>query len=333
VRGFFYKHLRKRLLPDLRRAWTRDVEASFKEARKAIASLQAEVETLRRQQRALLLAESDRQNADVLRELESRLSIDEIRAHVTDAIDRAGIGNSPMPHMIIEPIFPPDFYALLVRALPPAALFPQRDPIKQDFEIAALDDAPALTQRVWRYLDEEVVGGVLTPALSGKFHRCTIEHYAETGGRSFGERAASIAHRNFTGRIQLRRPGYLLKPHLDPKRVVITGLLYLARPGDGESFGTQLVGIDRPCVASGMKTFFPDQAGFKTELTYTVPFKPNTLLAFVNSRGAHGAELPPDAPLRERYTYQFYIKPDDGALKGLLRELPDDARASWAGLE
>ena len=47
---------------------------------------------------------------------------------------------------------------------------------------------------------------------------------------------------------------------------------------------------------------------------------------------AHGATLPPGAPLAERYSYQFYVKPDDGRLKKLLRELPEDAQAVWEGL-
>ncbi len=56
------------------------------------------------------------------------------------------------------------------------------------------------------------------------------------------------------------------------------------------------------------------------------------MLAFVNSGAAHGATLPREAPLKERYAYQFYIKPDDGALKRLLAGLPEEARAPWAEL-
>jgi hypothetical protein len=37
-----------------------------------------------------------------------------------------------------------------------------------------------------------------------------------------------------------RRPGYHLEPHRDPKRSLLTCLLYLARPGDSDAQGTQL---------------------------------------------------------------------------------------------
>jgi hypothetical protein len=85
-------------------------------------------------------------------------------------------------------------------------------------------------------------------------------------------------------------------------------------------------------TASGMKTSFPEESGLECELARTVPFRANSLLAFVNSGAAHGATLPPDAALAQRYAFQFYIKPDDGKLKKLLQDLPEDVRATWKGL-
>jgi hypothetical protein len=193
-----------------------------------------------------------------------------------------------------------------------------------------LDGAPLLTQRVWRFFDEDVVAGILAPALHQRFHDAVVEHYAETAGGGFGERAAAIPHRGFAGRLHLRRPGYHLKPHLDPKRVVITGLVYFARPGDGEQFGTQLFRVKQAFTSSTMGKIYPEDEGLPLELARTVPFRANTLFAFVNSKAAHGASLPADAPLRERYAYQFYVKPRDGDLKKLLLELPPDARRNWA---
>ena len=47
--------------------------------------------------------------------------------------------------------------------------------------------------------------------------------------------------------------------------------------------------------------------------------------------GSVSATLPKDASLLERYAYQFYVKPLDADLKGLLRELPAADRAQWVG--
>lgn len=328
---FVYQRLRQVLLPDFRRAWTRDLDARLKDIQQSLSDVESEVGRLRRTNRQLVLSEWTARRAPLLEGLDARLSPDGLRSHIQRSVGASEVATEPTMHAVIEQVLPRDFYELLLAAIPPAEAFPDRDPVKQDLEMEALDDAPELTRRAWRFFDEDVVRGMLAPAILARFRDGVVAHYAETGGREFGERAAAIPHRTFAGRIQLRRPGYHLRPHLDPKRVAVTGLLYLAREGQSDAYGTQLFKVNRPFVASGMKTFFPEEAGLTCELARDVPFRPNTLLAFVNSRAAHGASLPPGAALDERYAFQFYLKPDDGTLKKLLKDLPADARASWEG--
>jgi hypothetical protein len=51
---------------------------------------------------------------------------------------------------------------------------------------------------------------------------------------------------------------------------------------------------------------------------------------FVNSRGAHGATIPPDAqPELERYSYQFYVAPQNEALSAFVKKLPPERRKMW----
>ena len=329
--GPVYSRLRRALLPDLRRAWSKDFDASVKTLQRELSHMQAELAVLRQAHDALAVKEWMQSREALLQRLDTRLQLEPIRAHILSAVDRAAVSSDPTTHAVIENILPADFYELVSAAIPPAELFPSRDPVKQDFHIDEhLASAPPLTQKVWRFFDEDVVAGILAPALHHRFHAAVVEHYAETAGGDFGTRAAAIPHRGFAGRLHLRRPGYHLKPHLDPKRVVITGLVYFARPGDSEAFGTQLFRIGKPFTSSTMGKFYPEDEGLPVEIARTVPFRPNTLLAFVNSKAAHGATLPPDAPLRERYAYQFYVKPRDGDLKKLLLELPPESRTNWA---
>lgn len=327
-----YPRLRGLILKDARQGWREDDAASAARLQESVSKLREEVVVLRRGYRDLLVAELNRRDAPRVDAVRASLDCRRIAAHVADAVAGAELRGQPMPHLVIEGLLPADAYDLLLQAMPPVEVFQDRDPVKQDFEMSALGAAPQLSQLVWRFFDEELVAGVLAPALLRRLNEAVVTHYAATGGPEFGEKAAAIPHRSFAGRIQLRRPGYALQPHLDPKRVVVTGLLYLARPGDDPSYGTQLFSVDRGFVSTGNKTYFPEQHGMRCTVTSTVPFTPNTLLAFVNSGGAHGATLPADARLRERYAFQFYIKPDDGALKGLLAEVSDDARAPWADL-
>ena len=327
-----YARLKSALLPDFRRAWSKDVDASVRTLQRELSQMQAELSALRQAHDALAVKEWVQGREPLLATLDARLQVEPIRAHIHNAVERAEVSTDPTTHAVIEDILPRDFYELVNAAIPPAELFPARDPVKQDFHLDEhLDDAPPLTRRVWRFFDEEVVAGIVAPALHRKFHRAVVEHYAETAGGDFAERAAAIPHRGFAGRLHLRRPGYHLKPHLDPKRVVITGLVYFARPGDSEAYGTQLFRVNKAFTSSTMGKFYPEDEGLPVELARTVPFRSNTLLAFVNSKAAHGATLPPDAPLRERYAYQFYVKPRDGDLKKLLQELPRESRTNWAG--
>ena len=54
------------------------------------------------------------------------------------------------------------------------------------------------------------------------------------------------------------------------------------------------------------------------------------MLVFLKSRGADGATIPADAPREtERYTYQFYVSPENAALGALIRELPAERRTMW----
>lgn len=325
--------LRRSLLPGFQKAWTRDLDARFKAVKADLDDLQTELRRLRRANRRLeVLHEWNEARPSLFENLDARLSLDRIRPHVVDAIARAEVVPDPTAHMVIERLLPNDLYALLIESIPPPEFFGERDPVKQDLEIEQLLSAPRFTQRVWRFFDEQVVPEVIAPSIFARFRDAVVGHYAETGGPEFGEKGAALKHLVASGRIMLRRPGYRLKPHLDPKRVVITGLMYLARPGDSETYGTQLFRVDRPFVASGLKTFFPEDSGYTCEVARTVPFRANSMLAFVNSRAAHGATLPKDAELKERYTYQFYLKPPDGGLKPLLKTLSPEARAPWAQL-
>ncbi len=329
--GFVYSRLKSALLPEFRRAWSKDVDVSVRTLQRELSRVQAELGSLRQAHDALAIKEWMHSREPMLTTLDERLRLEPVRAHILNAIARAQVVNDPTTHAVIENILPVDFYELVNAAIPPAELFPSRDPVKQDFHLDEhLADAPAFTQRVWRFFDEDVVAGVVAPALHQRFHAAVIDHYAETAAGDFGARAAAIPHRGFAGRLHLRRPGYHLKPHLDPKRVVITGLVYFARPGDSEAYGTQLFRVGKPFTSSTMGKFYPEDEGLPVELARTVPFRPNTLLAFVNSKAAHGATLPADASLRERYAYQFYVKPRDGDLKKLLLELPPESRTNWA---
>ena len=257
--------------------------------------------------------------------------LDEARigAHVRQAIDAASLLGSPCDHLVVPSILPDDVYALLLQALPPEVFFDDRDPIKQNlfFPMAA---GPTLITRVWNFMDGVIAGRLIREAVLDRLHEPLQRHFDVIFGEPFRREADALPQFTDGGRLMLRRPGYHLRPHRDPKRAMITCLLYLARPGDSEAYGTQLFRVAPDDESRYKQTYYPEADGHVCELDTTVPFKPNTLLALLNSRGAHGAAIPADAPAGiERYAYQFYVAPENTALAALIKPLPPERRAMW----
>ena len=71
----------------------------------------------------------------------------------------------------------------------------------------------------------------------------------------------------------------------------------------------------------------------RCRLVEDVTFRPNRLLAFVNSTGAHGASIPEDAQpaALERYLYQFRVAPTLEAGSMLTSLLPEERQPMWTG--
>jgi hypothetical protein len=295
------------------------------DATRELAHLVGELQT--RTEQLMAIERLDWEQQKDLQRLPTELNRETIGLHVCKAVSAATLHLDPCPHIVVEEWLPPSFYDTVIRALPPAIFFADREVSRQRL-LVPFPVAPAYSQRVWRFLADEIVAGSLRDALSDKFE-AVVRDYVETfcpTPTGFRERLHPS-----DGRIMLRRPGYVIPPHRDPKWGFITGLVYLARRGDQEAYGTQLYRLREDAEAPNDKPLYVDEA--RCELVRSVPFRPNTLLAFLNSTGAHGASIPADAKPAslERYVYQFRLGPDGSAIKRLLAAMPADGRARWSG--
>jgi hypothetical protein len=242
-----------------------------------------------------------------------------VARHVAAAIDRTPPDTTPMAHLVIAALLPPDTYDALVDAIPPAALFSDKDQRKQNFKLHKAEITPDWTATALSFMEDVVIPRMIVPGLLQKFEAYVRAAYVKKYGPTLGPQVTALPHIATAGRLMLRRPGYHLDPHLDPDRVVVTCLIYFARPGDDESFGTSFYRIDGDPVINRRNTFFPMNEGYRCELVKTAPFRANSAVAFVNSGGAHGAGIPTSAPAgTERYAYQFYISPEPAALAALI---------------
>jgi len=330
------------------RLWQPDVDDALKPVRKDIRLLLGQVEALQAtlEQTRQLAARADRQAAQVrlttvlnreqhhiVARASERLDAVRIAAHVRAAIESAVLVSEPYEHMVVERLLPQDVYDLLIESIPPEPFFDDRDSIKRNLRFP-MELGPTLTGMVWGFFDELVTDQMIRPAVLERFAAPLQHHYESIFGPDFRARASVMPHRVNSGRLMLRRRGYHLDPHRDPKHSMLTCLVYFARPGDDEAFGTEIFSVANDSDADYKQTYYPEQAGNTCTLVKVVPFRPNSMLVFLNSRGAHGATIPADAPESlARYSYQFYVGPEKDALGTLIRQLPDSRRRMWQNKE
>ena len=334
--------IKKRSTTD--RQLERTIRGDLKSLVRAVDRLQSEQKSLVQLSEEVCnrvdrLEDSLKKSAD-LRELSEHFSslvdFDTIETHVSDAVAKATMHEQPFPHIVVNEVLPRPFYELLLETLPPRSFFTiaGKRNNHQNVKVTAMSVEPTVTKDTWRFMENSVTALALTPALVARFRPHVSPHYGRIFGSKFGAQVLGLPQVASAGRIMRRRPGYHLAPHLDPRRVLFTGLLYLARPGDSEEFGTQLYAVDGEFVATSTQTFYPEQHGIMCELAKRVPFRANSLLAFLNSGGAHGATIPVDAKPAslERYAYQFYVSPPIDQLQVVLERLPRSLQNGWEDL-
>lgn len=139
---------------------------------------------------------------------------------------------------------------------------------------------------------------------------------------------ADIPMETTMSRILLRRPGYEIKPHRDPRWSFLTCLLYLPHRGESRLFGIQLGYLRQERDADSQAPLYvePEECEFVKE----VPGRPNTALIFLNGQGVHSAAIPADAPEDiYRHLYQIQLGPDVATRKRLLKSVPSEVARRW----
>ena len=248
--------------------------------------------------------------------------------HVAAAIDGADLRMDPCPYAVIDNFLPGRLYDSLLRGIPPVEQFAGKPMGKQHMDVPfAL--APTYSQRIWAYMATELVPDVIAPKVTEKF-RASIDEWIATNWPDLPP--STVELKGSGGRIMYRRRGYRIRPHRDPKWSFITCIFYLARPGDNETWGTQLYAVESDREADTAAPYWIDDK--QCRLVRDVEFRQNRLLVFLNSVGAHGASIPADAEPAdlERYIYQFRVGPTVDAIAKLKAMLPEERQALWAGM-
>ena len=255
-----------------------------------------------------------------------------IQAHVREVLAAAPMLTDPFPHLVLHPFLPPEAFDLLIEAIPPEDFFEGDNPRKRDLRKLDSSPLPLLSMAIWRSLAHDVIRPVLAPAQAERFRPFAREYLRASVGEEFVDEALALPLRPEGYRLMLRRPGFTLPPHLDPRDKFINSLLYLARAGDPEAYGTQLFRVHQENFAASLaNTYYPEDEGIRCELVKTVPYRGNLCLTFLNLGGAHGAVIPADASPADlkRLAFQFYMRADRKELEALIGRFPAERQVAW----
>ena len=262
----------------------RALHGDVRTARKGLARLTAALQAFERQAEQLRTLQAVERNvAARIAQLERVLRLDDVSAHVRAALARAELRRDPVPHVLIAELLPEDVYAAVVDAMPAAPFFDEDAGHGTALRVPPRL-APTHTIITTAFLNE-VVKSALSAALLDRFHDSLIaftqEHFPALPPFPSWNVEVTISQ----ARIVRRSPGDDPEPgdrHWD----LLTGVVNVARPGDGEDGGSRLAST-------------------------IVPFRGNTALVFNAPAGAHAYEpiLPAAPPGTARYTYEFGIGP------------------------
>jgi hypothetical protein len=240
-----------------------------------------------------------------------------LAAHAAAAVNRAALELDPFPHIVIHDLLPEDVDNELIRAVPSKAFFKTEDMTRQEIEVPFVF-APEYSRLMWGTFFRKVIAQAMVPALMEKF-RPALDDFLQTHWPGLGTMVeAGISLRVSNSRLLLRRPGYVIKPHRDPRWAFLTCQVY----------GTQLYRLRQEPEVTHSSPLWVERS--ECELVKDVPAVRNTAVVFLNSTGAHGASIPTDAPANlERYLYQVQFSVDEQTRDRLLAGTPAEARSSW----
>jgi hypothetical protein len=231
-------------------------------------------------------------------------------AHLLGVVRSAPLRSAPFAHLYFEGVFPEDFYAALLAAIPGPDRFEplyHKDALRPDgtttrstftLEPRALAALPLPARRTLDACREAVGGAALRDALLGRYEdvlraRFPGEHHALT----------------LDGTVKLQRdePGYRIGIHPDTSDKVVLLQLYLAPDDSHPEMGTAL--------------YRRDGADFAK--VDTLPFRRNSGYSFARTEESwHGVE--PTSALRYSLTLNYRLRRQRlrrGVRKRLLRQV------------
>jgi hypothetical protein len=198
----------------------------------------------------------------------------------------------PFPHIYVQDVFPADFYKQMRQHLPPRSAltslvalgrvssnYPEtRQVLPLAPEHIGRLDEPYRT--FWEDMARWLLGQRLGQAILSKFASLIQEQprFADKQNHQFSVEAFLVQDET----------NYLLQPHTDSPRKVLSFLFYLPEDDSMVNLGTSIYLPNDPAFQCDGSQHWSNE---KFERVATMPYLPNTLFAFLKTpRSFHGVE-------------------------------------------
>lgn len=223
----------------------------------------------------------------------------------------------PFPHFYVAPVFPPDFYQLLLQNLPPTDWY---RPIEETASVHFLEQRPAgaslyaerfiadladIEEReeqagagdFWRNISEWITSDRFRTLVLRKFGADITARFGE--GTKLATRIDARLVRDFTR--------YAIGPHTDSKAKLVSLLFYLPKDAAMSHLGTT---IYAPLDPSFRCPGGPHYTARDFRKVASMPFTPNALFGFFKTdRSFHGVDqIMDDNVERNLLLYNIYVQ-------------------------
>lgn len=245
----------------------------------------------------------------------------DFEAAARDAIQHAcyQIANAPLrlyptPHIYVNPIFPPDFYAMLVKNFPDPNKFRKmqgsdhgNDTINENRYFLSHFEAdhtklPEENAQFWEALFNQISRNIFHETALAKF-----AHYLD-----WPRKIVLGSHHDIL--MISDRSGYDIEPHTDTPQKLFSLLFYCPWDDSHPRIGTSLYWPKNGAAPNPKRTDswlhlkdFPLQQWADYEKVYTAPYVPNSLFGFVRTRHSfHGVETANTTIPRQLLIYEHF---------------------------
>jgi hypothetical protein len=239
-----------------------------------------------------------------------------VTEHACQRVRAAAINPDPFPHIVVDGIFPEQYYEELLSHLP--AVSSLTIPVAFGMMKIGEDDAtfqsmPASARQFWIEFDQKV-----KPSICEALLERYLPYAAEKLSLIFGEEAEHLKSqlepkefRSVRGIVQCRITGARMGAHVDKATSLFTYLFYFAPDDSLRPFGTIFYKaqdraslLERYRAHRGIRAWFPDAADLDLRPQPPLEFRRNRLVSYVNlPYSLHGAATDAAAP---RYSMQNF---------------------------